>query len=68
MRALQVLDVLPRERWIVTYCACPHAESGDLAAKLVAAGFTKVTVLNEGLGYWKSKGYKTQTGATQGTP
>lgn len=62
------LGKLPKNAWLVSYCACPHAESGDLAQKLVAAGFTKVTVLNEGLGYWKNKGYKTQTGATQGTP
>lgn len=62
------LAKLPKNAWLVSYCACPHAESGDLAAKLVAAGFAKVTVLNEGLGYWKNKGYKTQTGTTQGTP
>ena len=52
----------------MSYCSCPHAESRELAAKLLAAGYTKVTVLNEGLGYWKSKGYKTQTSAAQGTP
>jgi cytochrome c oxidase cbb3-type subunit 3/ubiquinol-cytochrome c reductase cytochrome c subunit len=53
---------LPRDAWLVCYCACPHAESGELATKLIAAGFTKVTVLNEGLGTWKQKGYGVSTG------
>jgi rhodanese-related sulfurtransferase len=62
------LDKLPKHAWLVSYCACPHAESRELASKLLAAGFKKVTVLNEGLGYWKSKGYKTATGPAQGKP
>jgi cytochrome c oxidase cbb3-type subunit 3 len=53
---------LPRDAWLVAYCACPHAESGTLAAKLAAAGFTKVTVLDEGLGVWRAKKYPTSTG------
>lgn len=56
------LDKLPRDAWLVCYCACPHAESGQLAQKLVSSGFTKVTVLDEGLGVWKNKKYGTQTG------
>ncbi|HEX3594403.1 MAG TPA: rhodanese-like domain-containing protein, partial [Polyangiaceae bacterium] len=56
------VDKLPRDAWLVCYCACPHAESGQLAQKLVAKGFTKVTVLDEGLGVWRSKGYPTTTG------
>ncbi|HXU83949.1 MAG TPA: c-type cytochrome [Polyangia bacterium] len=50
-------DKLPKDVWLVCYCACPHAESGQLAAKLKEKGFTKVTVLDEGLGYWRSKNY-----------
>lgn len=53
---------LPRDAWIVAYCACPHAESGMLAQKLVGKGFTKVTVLDEGLGVWRSRGYPTHKG------
>jgi cytochrome c oxidase cbb3-type subunit 3/ubiquinol-cytochrome c reductase cytochrome c subunit len=53
---------LPRDAWLVCYCACPHAESGQLAQKLVAKGFTKVTILDEGLGVWRSKGYPTSSG------
>ncbi len=53
---------LPKDAWIVCYCACPHAESGTLAQKLQAKGFTKVTVLDEGLGVWKARKYPTRTG------
>jgi cytochrome c oxidase cbb3-type subunit III len=56
------LDKLPKNSWLVCYCACPHAESGSLAAKLVAAGFKKVTVLDEGLGAWAGKKYPVSSG------
>jgi len=55
-------DQLPKDAWLVCYCSCPHAESGQLASKLVAHGFKKVTVLDEGLGVWSRKGYPTRTG------
>ncbi|HSQ61853.1 MAG TPA: rhodanese-like domain-containing protein, partial [Polyangiaceae bacterium] len=55
-------DQLPKDAWLVCYCSCPHAESGQLASKLVAHGFKKVTVLDEGLGVWGRKGYPTRTG------
>jgi len=53
---------LPKDAWIVCYCSCPHAESGTLAQKLESKGFTKVTVLDEGLGVWKGRNYPTRTG------
>lgn len=56
------LAQLPRDAWLVCYCSCPHAESGQLAQKLVQHGFTKVTVLDEGLRTWKAKGYATHSG------
>jgi cytochrome c oxidase cbb3-type subunit 3 len=56
------MNDLPKDAWLVCYCGCPHAESGQLARKLMAKGFTKVTVINEGLGYWSQKKY----GTTQG--
>jgi cytochrome c oxidase cbb3-type subunit 3 len=56
------LDKLPKNSWLVCYCACPHAESGQLAAKLQQAGFKKVTVLDEGLGAWSVQKYPTSTG------
>lgn len=56
------LEKLPKNSWLVCYCACPHAESGTLASKLVKAGFKKVTVLDEGLGAWTTHGYATHSG------
>ena len=53
---------LPKSTWIVCYCECPHAESGSLALKLAHAGFTKVTVLDEGLWEWKEKGHPMHEG------
>lgn len=53
---------LPRDAWLVCYCACPHAESGQLARKLTEKGFTKVTILDEGLGVWRAKKYGTSSG------
>ncbi len=56
------LAQLPRSAWLVCYCACPHAESGQLAQKLKGAGFTKVTILDEGLGVWRARKYGTHEG------
>jgi cytochrome c oxidase cbb3-type subunit 3 len=53
---------LPKDAWLVCYCGCPHAESGQLAQKLRSKGFTKVTVIDEGLRYWQGKKYATHTG------
>jgi cytochrome c oxidase cbb3-type subunit 3/ubiquinol-cytochrome c reductase cytochrome c subunit len=58
----QYFDKLPKNSWLVCYCACPHAESGQLAAKLQQAGFKKVTVLDEGLGAWAAQKYETHSG------
>ena len=60
------LKALPKNTWLVCYCACPHAESGMLAQKLLDRGFKKVTVLDEGLGVWKQRGYGTFGGTTPG--
>jgi cytochrome c oxidase cbb3-type subunit 3/ubiquinol-cytochrome c reductase cytochrome c subunit len=56
------LAQLPHDAWLVCYCACPHAESGQLARRLTEKGFTKVTILDEGLGVWRSKKYGTSSG------
>jgi mono/diheme cytochrome c family protein/rhodanese-related sulfurtransferase len=50
------LDKLPKNTWLVAYCGCPHAESGNLAKELLKAGFKQVTVLDEGLWIWKERG------------
>lgn len=44
---------LPRDREIVTYCACPKDESSIAAAQILqAAGFTRVRVLQGGWTAW----------------
>ena len=58
------VDELPKDVWLVVYCGCPHAESGQVADILEAAGFTTVKVLDEGFYEWKARGYPITTGAT----
>jgi cytochrome c oxidase cbb3-type subunit 3 len=53
---------LPKSAWLVCYCACPHAESGQLAQKLEGHGFAKVTVLDEGFNVWRARNYATHAG------
>jgi cytochrome c oxidase cbb3-type subunit 3/ubiquinol-cytochrome c reductase cytochrome c subunit len=57
------LEQLPKDRWIVAYCACPHAESGVVADALEAEGFSQVKVLNEGYDDWVEKGHPITPGA-----
>jgi cytochrome c oxidase cbb3-type subunit 3/ubiquinol-cytochrome c reductase cytochrome c subunit len=54
---------IPKDRYILTYCACPHAASVKLRDKLRKLGYTRVAVLDEGIGYWKNKGYPLKAGA-----
>lgn len=43
----------PRDREIVTYCACPHDEASIRAAQILAdSGFTRVRVLQGGWVMW----------------
>ncbi len=51
------VEMLPRDRWIITYCGCPHAVSGQLADALRDRGFERVAVLDEGFYEWESRGY-----------
>jgi len=50
-------SVLPKDTWVVTYCACPHNESEHAANILLEHGYEKVRVLNEGYIEWKEAGY-----------
>ena len=58
------IDQLPKDTWLISYCGCPHAESGSLAGQLLDKGFTKVTVLDEGYYVgWEYRGYPTHVGS-----
>ena len=60
--ARDYLFALPKDKWLICYCACPHAESGRLMDTLTANGFTKVTVLDEGVNVWAERGYPMRKG------
>ncbi len=58
----QVIAELPKDVWIINYCGCPHAISGQAFDALRAAGFTKTAVLDEGYYIWVERGYPIATG------
>ncbi len=57
-----VLALLPRDTWIVTYCGCPHAISGQAANTLLEAGFETVGILDEGFFVWQERSYPVSRG------
>lgn len=57
------IDDLPRDYFVITYCGCPHAVSGQAADALLAAGFEKVAVLDEGYYFWRDQGWPLEVGA-----
>jgi cytochrome c oxidase cbb3-type subunit 3/ubiquinol-cytochrome c reductase cytochrome c subunit len=54
------LSKLPKDKWIITYCACPHAEAEQAARTLMKNGYTKVKVIDEGYYGWADKGWPTE--------
>jgi len=54
--------VLPQDTWLIAYCGCPHAISSQAAEDLLAAGHTKVGVIDEGYYYWIEQGYPVARG------
>lgn len=58
-----ILEHLPRDgTWIVAYCGCPHAASGEVIDALREAGFENTAVLDEGVYHWVDAGYPTEEG------
>jgi cytochrome c oxidase cbb3-type subunit 3/ubiquinol-cytochrome c reductase cytochrome c subunit len=53
----QAVNHLPKDRWIITYCVCPHAMSGKAVDRLREHGFEKTAILDEGFFEWVSRGY-----------
>lgn len=62
------VGLLPKDKWILTYCACPHALSGRAADALLSAGYEKVAILNEGLFYWLDQGYPSESSINSQPP
>jgi cytochrome c oxidase cbb3-type subunit 3/ubiquinol-cytochrome c reductase cytochrome c subunit len=55
------LAEIPKDTWVITYCACPHHLSGIVLDALRAAGHTKSAILDEGINDWFRKGYPMTT-------
>ena len=59
-----IIARLPRDgTFIVAYCGCPHAASGEVIDALREAGFEHTAVLDEGVYHWIEQGYPTEHGA-----
>lgn len=54
---------IPRDRYILTYCACPHAESVKVRDALRKLGYARVAVIDEGMLVWRDRGYPVRGGA-----
>jgi cytochrome c oxidase cbb3-type subunit 3 len=52
------LEKLPKDgTWILAYCACPHHASGEVVDALRKRNYPHTAVLDEGILFWKDKGY-----------
>lgn len=60
------LRQIPKNVWVVAYCACPHHLSGIVVDELRKLGHTKAVVLDEGVNDWHRKGYPMTT--AEGVP
>lgn len=54
---LQRLAEIPKDAWVVAYCACPHHLSGVVVDTLQHRGYTHAMVLDEGIFEWERRGY-----------
>jgi cytochrome c oxidase cbb3-type subunit III len=43
--------------WVVAYCACPHHASGEVVDALRAKNYPNTAVMDEGILFWKDRGY-----------
>jgi mono/diheme cytochrome c family protein/rhodanese-related sulfurtransferase len=54
---------IPKDRQILTYCACPHAESVKVRDALRTLGYPRASVIDEGMLAWRDRGYPVRGGA-----
>ena len=43
--------------WVIAYCACPHHASGEVVDALRKKNYPNTAVLDEGILFWKDRGY-----------
>ena len=53
---------LPKDRYVLSYCGCPHAESGKVRDALRVLGYPRTAVIDEGLLAWRDRGYPVRGG------
>ncbi|MBL9018546.1 MAG: c-type cytochrome [Myxococcales bacterium] len=51
------LAEIPKDTWVIAYCACPHHLSGEVVDALKKLGHAKAAILDEGINDWHRKGY-----------
>lgn len=51
------LDEIPKDAWVIAYCACPHHLSGIVVDELQKRGYAHALVLDEGILEWHRRGY-----------
>ncbi len=54
---LKRLEEIPKDAWVVAYCACPHHLSGVVVDSLRTRGYPHAFVLDEGILEWQRRGY-----------
>ena len=54
---LKRLEDIPKDAWVIAYCACPHHLSGVVVDSLRARGNPHALVLDEGVLEWERRGY-----------
>ena len=51
------LKEVPKDVWVIAYCACPHHLSGIVVDELLKSGHKRALVLDEGVLEWHRRGY-----------
>jgi cytochrome c oxidase cbb3-type subunit 3 len=54
---MQRLAEVPKNAWVIAYCACPHHLSGVVVDELKKRGYERAFVLDEGINVWHQRGY-----------
>jgi mono/diheme cytochrome c family protein/rhodanese-related sulfurtransferase len=62
------LAEVPKDAWVVAYCACPHHLSGVVVDELKKRGHTRALVLDEGINVWHQRGYPVVAAEGVGPP
>jgi cytochrome c oxidase cbb3-type subunit 3/ubiquinol-cytochrome c reductase cytochrome c subunit len=54
---LKRVSEIPKDTWVIAYCACPHHLSGIVVEELWKRGHQRALVLDEGVLEWHRRGY-----------